>query len=247
LADTKLTGLTTISTASSVDLFYAAHDPYGTPVSRAISASSLFYSVPSTGMIIGVDTNLYRGGDNLLVTDDNFAVAKTFYLGGEGVTSQILFGASWSNYDTNLYRASASTLRTDDSFIVGLNQQINGNLYFYTAAAPIYFGDGAGGYDVNLYRNAPNELRTDDAFTSGLGFASVTGSIYLRAAGAALYFGNSDDTYDVSLFRSAANQLTIPDQLVVSSNFWNSTLVGSGNRYVYCDADGKLIAGASYP
>jgi hypothetical protein len=74
-------------------------------------------------------------------------------------SASIVFGG-----DTNLYWGGANTLKTDDSLVVALNTLINGNLYLYTAAAPIYFGNSAGVYDTNIYRSSASSLKTNGSF-----------------------------------------------------------------------------------
>jgi hypothetical protein len=185
LVDQKLTQLTNVTTACGVDLLYLAHDPNGIVISAKISASNLFQSVPSGGLLIGGDTNLYRFSPNTLKTDDslevqlNIAADNNIYFTAAAGT--LYWGTGAGVYDTNLYRGSASQLKTDDDFVAvgaittATNFLTFGNLYFYNTSTGINFGDNAGGYDTNLYRSAANTLKTDDSLV-------VSGSLTLGAS-----------------------------------------------------------------
>jgi hypothetical protein len=85
------------------------------------------------GITFGADTNLYRGGANVLQTDDqirtigsatssigysSFVSGDTFarfYIQTDG---QLYWGDGSGAQDTTLYRSAANTLRTDDAFNV---------------------------------------------------------------------------------------------------------------------------------
>lgn len=151
MPDTKLSALTKITSACSVDLVYLAHDPSGTVISAAISASSLFQSVPSAGLIIGGDVNLYRGTSNFLITDDDFGLYNS--------NKKIYFGDSVGGYDTNLYRVSTNRLMTDDSFEVVGTVLVQADIYL---GGVLYFNYSA--KDTALYRSAANMLKTDGSF-----------------------------------------------------------------------------------
>jgi len=157
-------------------------------------------------IIMGGDTNLYRGAADTLQTDDSLFVRANTTLGDENTdqttirgivriadssaTNGILFGSGNANYDTNLYRSAPDTLRTDDNFIVAGNTTLgDANTDISTlrgivriadssATNGILFGSGNANYDVNLYRSAPNVLKTDDAFEIAGGF-SVLGDTTL--------------------------------------------------------------------
>jgi len=47
MADQKVTELANLTTVASEDVFYVVDDPTGTPVSKKISAKSLFGAVPA--------------------------------------------------------------------------------------------------------------------------------------------------------------------------------------------------------
>lgn len=47
MADQKVTELANLTTAASEDVFYIVDDPSGTPVSKKITAKSLFGAVPA--------------------------------------------------------------------------------------------------------------------------------------------------------------------------------------------------------
>lgn len=93
------------------------------------------------------DTNLYRGGENLLATDDTFRIRgetqserpsatdnaivvgvngdsiKRFLVRTDGL---LAWGNGTNSRDTNLYRSAANTLKTDDNLIVDGNLTVNG-------------------------------------------------------------------------------------------------------------------------
>jgi len=158
------------------------------------------------------DTNIYRGGANILETDDAFHVGDYLKIFG---ASGLIIGA-----DTNLYRSAANVLRTDDDFQVANSIRIDG--------VALYFGSLA---DTNLYRSAANILKTDDQFHMAGAFFRIlndSASIYLGAASdVVLYRGGADllmtdDDFriadgkelqwsDVNLYRGAANRLDTDD------------------------------------
>lgn len=163
MPDTKLSGLTKITSACSVDLVYLAHDPAGTIISAGISSSSLFQSIPgTTGLVIGSDTILYRSAASTLKTDGmfiagtNIMAVNDFQLWTAG--KKIQFGDSSGSYDVELYRSAANELFTDDSFTA------YGHIRMYSNWSQLLFGNDAGVYDTNLYRVGSNTLKTDDSF-----------------------------------------------------------------------------------
>lgn len=161
MPDTKLSGLTKITSACSVDLVYLAHDPAGIIISTGISASSLFQSIPgTTGLVIGGDTNLYRSGSNVLRTDDVFrAFQYTCEYG-----STILFTSTLtypeiliSDWDGTYY----------DHLHIHVPSDTNHGGILLSSGGYLWFGDNMGtNYDANLYRYGANQLATDDSFFS---------------------------------------------------------------------------------
>lgn len=144
------------------------------------------------GGVTGTDTNLYRGGPDVLQTDDtfnavgnlraNFGLAgQVNIFAGTGGTGGLSFGLAG---DTNLYRAAADTLRTDDDLLARLlaarpagavNTAFNSligteaNPRFRVAGDGLHeWGSGAAVADTNLYRNVADTLRTDDAFQAAV-------------------------------------------------------------------------------
>lgn len=199
MPDTKLSGLTKITSACSVDLVYLAHDPAGIIISTGISASSLFQSIPgTTGLVIGGDTNLYRSGSNVLRTDDVFrAFQYTCEYG-----STILFTSTLtypeiliSDWDGTYY----------DHLHIHVPSDTNHGGILLSSGGYLWFGDNMGtNYDANLYRYAPNWLITDSNLV-------VRGQLCL---------GASDDTF---LYRGGANQLATDD------SFFSATLYSTGD------------------
>jgi len=154
------------------------------------------------GIIMGGDTNLYRGSANTLQTDDSLYVRANTTLGDDCTdttsingtlnincatsTNGIKFSNGAGTYDTNLYRGAADTLKTDDSFEVGGNttlgdantdQTVIRGITKIADSSPtngILFGSGNANYDVNLYRKSADVLKTDDAFEVGGGM-SISG------------------------------------------------------------------------
>lgn len=154
------------------------------------------------GIIMGGDTNLYRGSANTLQTDDNLYVKANTTLGDDCTdttsingtlnincatsTNGIKFSNGAGTYDTNLYRSAADTLRTDDNFIVGSSTTLGDantdttvirgitKIADSSSTNGILFGSGNANYDVNLYRKSANILKTDDTFEVGGGM-SITG------------------------------------------------------------------------
>lgn len=268
LADSKLTSLTTISSASSVDLLYLAHDPYGTSVSRAISASSLFGYIPAKVSInyssydaltvVGSSSNsismriqnTYTGAHNwnLCSSGGGPGTVGNFVLWNDSDSAGVLevgpTGTLWigGSGDTNLYRNAANELKTDDAFTaVGNFASVSGNLYFRAAGATIYFGNSDDTYDTNLYRDSANSLKTDDALYVTAGFTSWT-HIYLYASSAALFFGDGAGGYDVSLFRGAANILRTDDTFSAPSLRVTSDVAGAASSVSFSSTVNESVS-----
>ncbi len=109
------------------------------------------------GLILGGDTNLYRGAADRLQTDDALRVGGTLTLGSGG--------------DVNLYRSSADVLRTDDSLVVGGSVTASGRLLNSFQPSSVGYKavtlDGAGAI-------AGNALATGVIYLCGLYFAEAT-------------------------------------------------------------------------
>lgn len=71
--DKKITDLTAATGASGTDLLVTVQNMATTPVTKKITVDTLIRDLPSTGIIIGDDTNLYRDSANVLKTDDSFS------------------------------------------------------------------------------------------------------------------------------------------------------------------------------
>lgn len=175
------------------------------------------------GIIMGGDTNLYRGAADTLQTDDSLYVKANTTLGDtcsdtttiNGTlnincatsTNGIKFSNGAGTYDTNLYRGAADTLKTDDSLEVGGNttlgdantdQTVIRGITKIADSSPtngILFGSGNTDYDVNLYRKSANVLKTDDAFEIGGGMA-ISGD--LSVAGNTTLGDSCSDTTTIS-------------------------------------------------
>ena len=204
----------------------------------------MFQSVPSGGLLIGGDTNLYRGSASQLKTDDDFVAVgaittATYFLSFGNLhfyntSTGINFGNGAGVYDTNLYRSSASTLATTGSLSVAGNIAINGTKLYLASGLGLNWGDGGIGWDVNLYRYTSNTLRTDSYFQALHDITCLDGNIYSASSlylrsdiiTEGLFFGKNDD---VRLYRSAADTLKTDNSLVVSGSL---TLGTSVFRYI---------------
>lgn len=135
------------------------------------SLHNYYRPVQVQSLLVGAaDVNLYKGGTNILSTDDSL------YAGGnveswQGASSQILLGTLGgepiiyfgNGLDTDLQRSGASTLRTSSSLFVAGNTLVgNKDVYvdYNNATNKLFFGSAA---DTNLYRASANQLRTDDS------------------------------------------------------------------------------------
>jgi fibronectin-binding autotransporter adhesin len=162
-------------------------------------------------IIMGWDTNLYRGAANTLRTDDSLLVGINLNVNGNttlgdtntdqtvirgiakiadsSATNGILFGSGDANYDTNLYRSAANTLRTDDNFIVAANTTL-----------------GDANTDQTVIRGITKIA--DSSSTNGI------------------LFGSGDANYDVNLYRKSADILRTDDALEVGGGM---TITGDFN------------------
>jgi hypothetical protein len=190
-------------------------------------------------IIMGGDTNLYRGAANTLQTDDDLYVRANTTLGDactdtttingtlnincSTVANGIKFSNGSGTYDTNLYRSAADTLKTDDNFEVGSSTRLGDantdqtvirgitKIADSSSTNGILFGSGDANYDVNLYRKSADILRTDDAFEVGGGM-SITGDFSVA--------GNT------TLGDTCADTTTINGNLVI-----NCTTEANGIRF----------------
>lgn len=93
---------------------------YGT--AEVVTIGNVGPSLEST-ILFGVDTSLFRGGANLLRTNDDFQVGTTAIV--SGTTGQITLSTAGATgglvlgNDANLYRSAANVLKTDDAFVSG--------------------------------------------------------------------------------------------------------------------------------
>jgi len=190
-------------------------------------------------IIMGGDTNLYRGAANTLQTDDDLYVRANTTLGDactdtttingtlnincSTVANGIKFSNGSGTYDTNLYRSAADTLKTDDSFEVGSSTRLGDantdqtvirgitKIADSSSTNGILFGSGDANYDVNLYRKSADVLKTDDAFEVGGGM-SISGDFSVA--------GNT------TLGDTCADTTTINGNLVI-----NCTTEANGIRF----------------
>lgn len=140
------------------------------------------------------DVSIYRGGSDILATDDQFWSAESVVAHATeanqvwiGATASAVLGPGitfGSSMDTNVYRGGADILKTDDNFEaaqlrainaanqgvivlqLGTNGAANPQLKI-DAAGTHYWGDGSAAQDTNLYRGGANQLKTDDDFMVG--------------------------------------------------------------------------------
>ena len=162
-------------------------------------------------IIMGWDTNLYRGAANTLRTDDSLLVGINLNVNGNttlgdtntdqtvirgiakiadsSATNGILFGSGDANYDTNLYRSAANTLKTDDNFLVAANTTL-----------------GDANTDQTVIRGITKIA--DSSSTNGI------------------LFGSGDANYDVNLYRKSADILRTDDALEVGGGM---TITGDFN------------------
>ena len=176
----------------------------GTTASDGITINAGPIKMPNAinavdAIIMGGDTNLYRGAADTLRTDDSLIVGINLNVNGNttlgdaatdqtvirGIakiadsssTNGILFGSGDANYDTNLYRSATDTLKTDDNFVVAANTTLG---------------------DAN----------TDQTVIRGI--AKIADS----SATNGILFGSGDANYDTNLYRSAANTLRTDDAFI---------------------------------
>ncbi|MBW3568879.1 hypothetical protein KY385_01995, partial [Candidatus Parcubacteria bacterium] len=145
-----------------------------------------------------VDTVLFRGGADMLATNDQFNISRSsatdsalsagvsgdafnrFVLRQDGA---LLFGDGTAATDTNLYRSAADTLQTDDSFVLngtGSNLTVQGTGTSNFAGNLDVAGRAAFGPTANIFSTTTvniEETRTD---TAGGGreaiYSSITGN-----------------------------------------------------------------------
>jgi hypothetical protein len=149
----------------------------------------------------GADTNLYRGGADLLRTDDQLSVSRPAagsiaYMArfaGNAVDAFVISAAgtmSWGDgalsRDTNLYRNAAGILKSDGGLQLVGNLRVNEGVatlvragaYGPGAEAGLTFGSAN---DVNLYRESADRLATQDTFRAErFEVQNATGSGYVN-------------------------------------------------------------------
>lgn len=101
------------------------------------------------------DTNLYRGGTDVLKTDDAFYSVGNL----ESDTNLVLKGGS--SYLS--LRAAASSGQQLSAFRVSTDTV---DRFKWNAAGKLEWGDGTLAVDTNLYRSGADALKTDDSFTA---------------------------------------------------------------------------------
>lgn len=135
-------------------------------------------------MTIGTaDVNLYRGGADILKTDDAINAGGDI-VANIGQTEQVTLrdiggqaGIYFSNAnDTEIQRISAGLLGTSSSWRItraaataAYTARISGDTNDHLtiqADGAINWGSGAAALDTSLYRSAANVLKTDDAFVA---------------------------------------------------------------------------------
>ncbi len=215
----------TASTQDSSLLFLTTVNGSAIEAGRFTSAQQL--QLPGTGstagLLIGGDTNLYRGVANGLRTDDqlqmsNASTTCTAYATGAAES------CIWFSSDTNLYRSAANTLKTDDklSIVTSDNSGAYG-LSVYNSPAS---GSPQGIYS-SVGQNGTNFIYSA-ALSNGTPFWGIQGN-------QKMVWGDGSGTFDTNLYRSAADTLKTDDKLVVASDF----TVGASS------ADSTFISGTA--
>lgn len=138
------------------------------------------------------DTNLYRGGLNLLKTDDSLEVATSL---GVGVAPVHVFDVSSSASGGLAQFARTSTSDTtpvvlvlagDTSTAQAIGVTVSGDAVSRFGIDPTgraSWGDGTNARDTNLYRSAVNLLKTDDSFQAAtVGIGTTPGSLSLSVS-----------------------------------------------------------------
>src|SRR4030095_5673589 len=160
------------------------------------------------------DTNLYRAGAGILVTNAQI----------QAFTPAANFAFSTADTADNFFRVriqagggiqSGGRADATEDNVFGARIQ---------AAGVIQWGSGAAATDTNLYRSAANVLKTDGEFFAQAGLrssawvmannGSVANQLFLAADGK-IYFGSAADTY---LYRKAAQVLTTGWYFTASGN-----------------------------
>ena len=134
-----------------------------TEVLRVTSAGQLQLPTQgsSGGILIGGDANLYRGGTDLLKTDDDLEIYKRLFINQDPFSLYIAGTEKLRFWTSGAYFYTDVLGNPTDTNSLGSSSYAWKNLYIGTGK--IYFGTTQ---DVNLYRSTTNVLKTDDDFYS---------------------------------------------------------------------------------
>jgi hypothetical protein len=171
------------------------------------------------GVTTAPDTNLYRGGPDLLKTDDSLTVAGgTFTLGAD-----VVFSRANTNYLSLQSRVGISRAASTDLAFSGGVFGDSFTRWTFESGGKINWGDGTAAPDTTLYRSAVNQLATDGSLlaqqfgmfqTISATNTVVIGRTAVGTNGPGIYFGSLGDT---NIYRSAADTLKTDDTLVAAT------------------------------
>ena len=224
-------------------------------VSNQVCVGATATATTGPGIAFGssFDTNLYRSGASVLMTDDEFDAASYIcaLAGGANVScfgatgpgtpgAGIAFGSS---FDTNIYRSGANTLATDDSFSVGGNVQVTGtyNTNTFNSSTLTFGASGAASVQSAAGQNLTINSGTTGTLAIGDDASAETINIGTGAAVKTLTVGSTNSTSSTRIqggsggiiLGSSAGQ----GQLTNNGSTLNSTLAVSD------DANGGALGG----
>lgn len=240
MASQKLTALAT-ATPAATDLVYFVDDPGGTPLSRACTVADLASGLSFIGGAISANQVAYGTGANVVggnagftfdpttTIDDNYETAFT--------VNRTLTVAPMQSYP-GFYGADIEVITSSPDIgqisALVVNAQVNN-------ATPLSVMGGyfeAGQFNISI-QNADNATVYGlNVNPSAANADSVTG-IYVTPGGSATTITG----IEVGSVSGASNNYAI--KTGTFGDVVHGTLAGTGTRYVYCDADGKLVAGAT--
>lgn len=215
-----------------------------------------------TGITMGVDTNVYRGGANVLATDDAFS-AGNYIAAYNGNASQVTLGrtsvgvaaagiAFGSSQDTNIYRASANILRTDDAFQVAGTTYSEGSMTIGTGATSATLtlrGTSFDGVTTSIYSDTASAYsffqRARGTFAAP---TAVTNNSFLGSFGFRPHNGTAFSSQDAARFSAVATQdiSTTMGGALVFYTAPNGTLInGSTLERMRVDHSGNVRIGSA--
>jgi hypothetical protein len=174
------------------------------------------------------DVNLYRGGANILFTDDAFQSASTLYALAGGGTSEVIIGFDGGSLkaailfggDVNLYRSAANILKTDDTFVVA------------TGVTLSRFASAAGGRSDFFSDLRINPTASGTPFQI-LYVAEPQLRFSINQSGM-ISWGSGAAVPDVNLYRSNQDYLSTDDNFTSSANIFarygTSEVIRIGNN-----------------